>query len=50
METPDDTSVVPLKLRERSPNLKLETLRDPVLLVGSPLHTMTTFRGEDNLY
>ena len=50
METPDDTPVVPLKLRERSPHLKLETLRDPVLLVGDALHTMTTFRGEGNLY
>ncbi|KAI9267896.1 hypothetical protein BDA99DRAFT_420775, partial [Phascolomyces articulosus] len=46
METPEDTQVVRIQIRERSPHEKLDTLRDPVVLLGDALHTMTMYRGE----
>ncbi|KAI9252339.1 hypothetical protein BDA99DRAFT_520776 [Phascolomyces articulosus] len=48
METPEDTKVVPLNLRERSPHSKLDALQrnHPVVLIGDALHSMTMYRGE----
>ncbi|KAG2225338.1 hypothetical protein INT45_005582 [Circinella minor] len=44
--TPDDTEVVTLKIRERSPHSILDTFHGPVVLIGDALHSMTQFRGE----
>ena len=49
METPKDTQVVVLKLKERSPHSTLDNFHGPVALIGDALHSMTQFRGEGKI-
>lgn len=51
LDTPNDTKVTPLVIRERSPVAELlEAPKRRVVLVGDAAHPMTMFKGEGNAY
>ena len=45
-DSPDDTKVYTIRIRERSPPAFLDTYRGPVILIGDAAHAMTQYRGE----